>query len=274
MLEKFTYVNSFGETLEFGKDCLFVNENDLRDFAWGITERNNRISGFKKGIVSKTVPVIVRCASESEGVTLKNHMFEVFEKDVLVKNHGKIMIGDYYLRCFITGSKKSDYLINKGYMVVSLIVQTDFPEWVKETLTTHNMDSVTVDPYLDYSYDFPHDFKNDLMGGSISNPSFVASNFIMTIYGAVANPTLHIGGHKYSVDVVISEGEYLTIDSVGKTIVLTKVDGEKVNCFNARCRDSYIFEKIPAGVTEITTAHGEIRFNIALLEERSEPRWI
>ena len=36
MLEKFTYTNNLGETLEFGKDCFFVNENDLRDFTSSI----------------------------------------------------------------------------------------------------------------------------------------------------------------------------------------------------------------------------------------------
>ena len=105
MLEKFQYTNSVNETLEFGKGCLFVNKNDLRDFAWKITSKNDRISGFKKGIVKKTVPVILKCSSESEGIELRNKMFEVFEKDVLANKHGKIQIGDYYLRCFITGSK-------------------------------------------------------------------------------------------------------------------------------------------------------------------------
>lgn len=273
MLEKFNYINHIGETLEFGKDCLFVNENDLRDFAWEITERNNKISGFKKGIVQKTIPVILKCSTEADGVSLKNRMFEVFEKDVLAKRHGKIVIGDYYLRCYVTGSKKSEYLIHKNYMVVSLTVQTDLPDWVKETVINQHMDSVTTDAYLDYNYDFPYDFKNGLMGGSISNPNFVASNFIMTFYGAVSNPTVFIGGHMYSVAVTIGNGEYLTIDSVNKTIVLTKQNGEQVNCFNERNKDSYIFEKIPSGVSEVTSAHGQIQFDVALLEERSEPKW-
>lgn len=274
MLEKFNYTNAFGEKLEFGKDCLFVNENDLRDFTWQITERNNKISGFKKGIVQKTIPVLLKCSTEEDGISMKNRMFEVFEKDVLAKRHGKIEIGDYYLRCFITGSKKSEYLIQKNYMMVSLTVQTDLPDWVKETLTQHDMDSITEDPYLDYAYDYPHDFKNGMTGGSISNPNFVASNFIMTIYGAISNPTIYVGTHKYSVDVTIGGDEFLTIDSVNKTVILTKSDGSQVNYFDKRNRDSYIFEKIPAGASNITSEHGEIRFTIALLEERSEPRWI
>lgn len=274
MLERFTYTNNFNETLEFGKDYLFVNENDLRNFAWDITSKNNKISGFKRGIVSKTIPVIIKCNTEAEGVELRNRLFEVFEKDVLAQKHGRIRIGDYYLQCYVTGSKKTDYLIHKSYMVVSLTVETDLPAWIKETTTQHNVDTDSTEPFLDFPYDFSYDFKNEFVNADINNTNFVPSNFILTIFGVVGNPTLFIGGHEYSVNVTVGAGEYLTIDSINKTIILTKGNGEKVNCFNDRNRDSYIFEKIPAGVSEVTTAHKEINFNITLLEERSEPKWI
>ena len=274
MLERFTYTNSFNETLEFGRDCLFVNENDLRDFAWDITSKNNRISGFKKGIVSKTIPVILKCTSEAEGVALRNKLFEVFEKDVLAQSYGKIQIGDYYLRCYITGSKKTNYLVHMNYMVISLTVQTDLPVWIKETTSTHGMYVDKVEPFLDFPYDFPYDLKNEMTDTRIVNSNFVASNFILKIFGQVQNPTLFINGHKYSVNVLVNTNEYLTIDSINKTIVLTKMNGEQVNCFNYRDKDSYIFEKVPVGTNITTSPNQSILFEITLLEERSEPKWI
>lgn len=274
MLERFKYTNSYNETLEFGKDYLFVNENDLRDFVWEIISKNNKISGFKKGIVSKTIPVILKCNSESEGIELRNRLFEIFEKDVLTKQHGKIHIGDYYLRCFITGSKKSEYLIHHNYMVVSLTVQTDYPEWVKETTTNHTFNEGSASGFLDFPYDFMHDFKNHRMNTSIINESFVPSNFTLRIFGYIANPTLYINGHQYSVNVTVGENEYLTINSKDKTIILTKQNGEQVNHFNARCRDSYIFEKIPSGTSEVISVNDKFDFELTLLEERSEPKWI
>ena len=273
MLERFDYINSFNETLEFGKDRLFVNENDLRDFAWNITSKNDRISGFKKGIVSKTIPVILKCDSEAEGIDLRNRLFEVFEKDVLTNKHGKIYIGDYYLRCFITGSKKSNYLIHKGYMVVSLTVRTDLPEWVKETRSYHSFQTGDVSDFLDYSYDFPYDYKKQTINANVINESFASSNFVLRIIGKIANPTLYIGGHKIAVNVIVNENEYLTIDSMNKTIVLTEEDGNEVNCFNDRCRDSYVFEKIPAGASEVMTVGEPFDFELTLFEERSEPKW-
>lgn len=274
MFEKFIYTNHVNESLEFGTGGLYVNQNDLRDFAWDITSKNDKISGFKKGIVTKTLPVVIKCRTEAEGIALRNRIFEVSEKDVLANKHGKIKIGNYYLRCFITGSKKTEYLIHKSYMLVELTVTTDFPAWIRETKTSFGTQSGDSEGFLDFFFDFPFDFKNGLVNNEINNTDFVASNFIITIYGYVSNPTLYIAGHEYTVNVDVEAGEYLTIDSVNKEIKLTKNDGTVVNCFNNRNRDSYIFEKIPSGVNEIMSPSQNITFDITLLEERSEPKWI
>ena len=273
MLEKFTYTNGFNETLEFGNGSLFVNENDLRDFAWKITSKNNKISGFKKGIVSKTIPVILKCDSETEGVNLRNRLFEVFEKDVLTEHPGKLHIGNYYLNCYITAIQNTQYLINKNYMTASLTVQTDTPSWIKETTTTHQMSDGINEGFLDFPHDFVYDFTNDIVNADVINESFVPSNFILKIEGEVTNPTLFINNHRYCVNVVVGEGELLIIDSVNKTITLNK-NGQLINCFNERDRDSYIFEKIPTGVSAVTSTEPNLKFTLTLLEERSEPKWI
>ena len=274
MLEKFTYTNSLNEKLEFGKDCLFVNENDLRNFAWSVTSKNDKISSFKKGIVKKTIPVILKCNSESEGLSMRNRLFEVFEKDILAMQYGKIHIGDYYLRCYITGSTKTQYLVNMNHMVVSLTVQTDLPEWIKETTTVFNMNSKSTEDHLDYQDDYPYDYKNGYINTTITNTGLVACNFILTIFGGVQFPELYIGGHKYMVNVAIPTGFYLTIDSINKTIIMTSSDGTQTNYFKKRHKDSYIFEKIPVGTSVVISPNQEISFNITLLEERSEPKWI
>ena len=273
MLEKMKYVNHLGETLEFGTFPLFVNQNDLRDFAWEITSKNDKIASFKKGITTKNLPVIIKCQSEEEGYSIRNKMFELFEKDVLVHKYGKICIGDYYLKCFITESKKTNYLLNNGYMTVDLTVKSDRPEWVKETEYVFSKQTESTAEHLDYSFDYSIDYSNGLVNGVIVNKSFVASNFRMIIYGEVSSPAIFISGHKYAVDVIVDDGEYLTIDSVEKTIVLTKKNGEKVNCFKHRRRDSYVFEKIPAGDNVFASPNESIYFDITLLDERSEPKW-
>ena len=272
MLERFTYTNSYNETLEFGKDCLFVNENDLRDFAWEITTRNNKISGFKKGIVTKTIPVILKCETEAEGIELRNRLFEVFEKDVLAMHPGKLHIGDYYLNCYITAIQKAQYLINNNYMTAVLTVQTDFPSWIKETTTRYQMSDDSTARFLDFPYEFRYDFKNDIVNADIINEAIVPLNFILTIEGHANNPTLFINDHRYCVNVTVEDGETLIIDSVNKTITLNR-DGWLINCFNERDRDSYVFEKIPTGVNKVMSTAPDLKFTLTLLEERSEPKW-
>lgn len=273
MLETFKYINHMNETIEFGQAGIFVNSNDLRDFTWSITSKNDRISGFTKGIVTKTVPLVILCEDEHAGIRKKNQIFEIMEKDVLAEQHGKIVIGDFYLKCYVTESITTNYLMDKRYMNTSLTITTNYPYWIKETSTEYNMSNPNALDYLDYDFDYPHDYSLATAGGKLNNAGFVASNFRLTIFGFITNPTVYINGHEYNVNVTVSTGEYLVIDSVEKTIVLHRYNGEKVNCFNARNKKSYIFEKIEPG-TNIVTCEGKILFTVTLIEERSEPKWI
>ena len=273
MLEKLQYKNHMNEVLEFGTKDLFVNENDLRDFAWELTSKNNRISGFKRVIVSKKLPVLIKAKTEAEGYRLRDRLFEVFEKDVLAEKHGEIIIGDYHMKCFVTASGKSEYLKAKSYMKNNLTVKTDMPYWVKETTTRFNYNaSQATGTNMDYNRDFPSDYASNLINASLINSNFVSSNFKMMIYGACSNPVVTIAGHNYAVNVSVAENEYLTINSIDQTIILTHSDGSTENCFNLRNRDSYIFEKIPAGVLTIASS-ANFKFDVVLLEERSEPKW-
>lgn len=272
MVEQIKYVNHLNEVIEFGTDGIYVNENDLRDFAWSITKKNEKITAFKMGVAKHAIPIYIMCRTEAEGIEKRNSIFEIFEKDVLSMKHGKIIIGDYYLKCFITGQKKSDYQQSKRYMELKATIQTDLPRWVKETTTTFNYGAGVQGKNLDYNNDFPYDYTSNLLSQVLNNTDFISTNFRMNIYGPCSNPKVTVAGHDYEVNVEFDANEYLTIDSVNKTIVLTHKDGATENCFNKRNRDSYIFEKMPIGISKVSN-NGDFKFDITLLEERSEPKW-
>lgn len=233
--------------------------------------------------MEKAIPLIICCNSEDEGVAVKNRLLEITEKDVLSLQHGRIIIGDYYLKCYITGSKKSNYLLNKKYLETTLTVATEYPQWIKETLTSFLINgdvlSDTIEESksgkrnLDFQVDFPYDYMSEMKGKTLNNTGFVGVNFRLTIYGAVVNPVIYISGHCYQVNCHIEENEYLTIDSMAKTILLTKSDGTIENRFHQRNRESYIFEKIPAGAN-VVAWDKTFGFDIVMFEERSEPKWI
>lgn len=272
MLEKIKYINHMNETLMLDSPKLFVQDCDLYNYAWSENSKNDRISGFKRGINSKPITLIINGATEDECKRLCNQLYDVMEKDTLAVKHGTLIVGEYYLKCFATESKKSEYRKEQGFLKVTLKLVTDFPYWTKETTTTFGYGTGNIGTNLDFNRDFPSDYTTNLLGRQLNNTGFVDTNFRIVIYGSCEAPGITIAGHLYEVNTSVAANEYLTIDSVNKKIILTHTDGTTKNCFNLRNRDSYIFRKIPAGLSNIS-ASGNFKFDVVLLEERSEPKW-
>ena len=107
----------------------------------------------------------------------------------------------------------------------------------------------------------------------IINPNPLGCNFIINISGAVNNPYVRIGDTVVNVDVEVTDGGYLTIDSGAKTITLNMPDGTQINAFGARNPDYYIFKLIDSGRNAIIW-DGSFRWDLQMIEERSEPRWL
>ena len=276
MLEQLKYKNHYNEVFEFGKDGIYVKKSDLHDYEWTVTSKGNRIANLSRKVSKRILPVYILCDTAEQGTAARNRMLEVFEKDVLAMQHGQIIIGDYYFKCFVTKSVKSDYQTDKRYMAVKLTLTTDFPYWVKEKMQTFGVTASESDGEgedLDYPYDYAFDYLSNIANTELNNTDFVPSNFKMLIYGVCVDPAITIGGHTYQVNCTVGEGEYLTIDSTTKKVYLTANDGTIINQFNNRNKSSYIFEKIPVG-TSVVTWVGDFGFDIVLMEERSEPKWI
>lgn len=272
MLEQLKYQNHMNEVFEFGKDGIFVDTNDLRDYEWTVTKKGNRIASLDYAVSKRKLPITIVCATEDKGIAARNKLFEIVEKDVLAMQQGRIIIGDYYFKCFVTKSQKTDYLISKRLMKITLTLTSDRPCWVNEKRTSFRV-AESGGVGLDYAYDMPYDYMTEMAGTVLNNPSFTASNFKAIIYGACMNPAININGHTYQVKCVIGANEYLTIDSAAKKIYLTAYDGTIVNKFNERNKKSYIFERVPSGSNPVTW-NGDFGFDIILMEERSEPKWI
>lgn len=274
MLDKMTYTNHLNEKIVFGEMPYFANYSDLRDFAWEYTEANNKILSFEKGIRERSLPVTIMCKTEEEGNQKKNAMYEIMEKDVLAMQYGTLEIGQYKMQCFVKESAKSDFLISKKHMQVYLSIVTDRPYWIKEKTYVFTQSGQQDDSaeFLDFDIEYAYDYTNSMETLQLVNQNFVASNFRLTIYGEALNPRISVNGHVYEVSGTVEAGQNLVIDSIEKTVNLNTKNGAKVNRFNERNRDSYIFEKIPAG--DLTLARSDnFRFDLTLIEERGEPKW-
>ena len=59
MLEKITFKNHIGETIDFGSGGLYLNNNELRSYKWKYSAKNNKISYFSRDVQVKKLPIVV-----------------------------------------------------------------------------------------------------------------------------------------------------------------------------------------------------------------------
>lgn len=150
---------------------------------------------------------------------------------------------------------------------------TDRPVWIKERKYefVKSIDGKISSPYLDYPHDYPYDYMGTVKGtGNIINGGLQACDFKWIIYGPCTNPRILIDGNPYEVKTVVSDREYLTIDSRENTVVRTRLNGFNVNEFNNRQKEPSIFTRIPVGNSNITW-DGNFGHDLILFMERSEP---
>ena len=273
MLDKFIFENHLGLRFVGLESGVYLNYSELRDYSWSYDTINSRISRFYHAITNRKIPLVVYCDTEEKANEIKNRLLDLAEADIQAKLPGKVFVGEYYTNGYITASKKSNYLINKRLCYIELTLTSDDPMWYREK-TYHygigNRDGISGGH--DYPYDYPYDFAIPTTTQKIVCESPGGAAFRMRIYGEAVNPYINIANHIYRINGTIAQGESLLIDSLTKTITLTKPTGEKVNWFDSRGRDYYIFEPIPPGMNSVSWL-GTFAFDLSVIEKRSEPRW-
>ena len=273
MLDKFIFENHLGLRFEGLPNGVYLNYSELRDYSWSYDTINNRISRFYMGVKNRKIPLVVKCNSDAEAVAVMNRLHELAEADIEAMNPGKVCVGDYYTNGYITGSKKSDYLITKQLCKIELTLTSDNPVWYREH--THPFLPGTEAGFIggvDYPFDYRYDYALSMNGRKIVCDSIGSSAFRLLIYGEATNPAVTINGHTYKVNGTIGKGETLLIDSLKKTITLTTASGKKINWFDKRGREEYIFEPLQSGQNTIAWS-GAFGFDLTVIEKRSEPKW-
>ena len=276
MLEKFVYENHLGQIFDGLSNGVYLNSNDLRDYAWNYEVINNRISRFYRSVRNRKLPLVFVGKTEKEATEARNRLTDLAEADILARLPGKIWIGGYYTSGFITDSSKTDYLINRRYNKNDLVFTSAEPAWFTEktyTFSNKHETSTVTGAGTDYPFDYKYDYAVFAKNRQIVCDTIISNKFKLKIYGEATNPTVMINGHPYTVNGMIKAGESLLIDSLNKTITLTTAQGNKINWFNKRNRADYIFEPIQPGINNVIY-NGSFDFDLTIIEERSEPKWI
>lgn len=271
MFDDFVYETHGGARFVGSKNGVYIDSNDLRDYEWSPILVNKRISRFDRNTATKTLSLRIAGFSKDQATDVKNKLTTLFDLDISARQPGKVWLGDWFLQAYATKSSKENYNVTKRYAEFTCEFTCDNPVWQKEKNFSFlsNSGGATA---VAYPYQYPYRYGNSLIGSALNNQASNPCKFLMIVYGPCANPSVYIDGHEYNVNVTLLTGQRLTIDSRGKTILGTDVDGTKTNCFHLRNRDSYIFEPIPVGTIPLTRSDN-FGVDLTLIEERSEPKW-
>lgn len=278
---KIYYKSNNGKILDFTKPPYkMLKDTDLFNYKWDYETRgdlNPKITRFNRGMVSKSIPVIIQGSDKAEFKKAVKNILEVTEKDVFLQTPGRFYVGDFYLPCYFVSSSKSEWKMGVNLLKMNFSLISERGMWLKEISyvfrTDVSLPSTGGKKNLDFPYDFKCDFSSSMVGRTINNTGIAPANFEITIYGACLNPYINIGGETYRVYASLDTGEYLKINSITKKIYKVKVNGEVVNQFNLRDRDPHpYFRKISPGINAVTWS-GAYGVDVTLFEERSEPEW-
>ena len=272
MLDRFTHTNSRNETLDFNELGIYANYNDLRDFEWSVQTYNERITGFYKGIEEKTIPFSF-AVEPGKAAEIKNRFYEHFEKDVASMEKGYFEINGYRYYCYVTKSAKTNYLISKRLLTISVSTKSDKPYWIKETTRTVNFaQQEQSSDALAYAFTYPFVYRG---GNSVNftNDNFTDSQLLIRVFGPAENPLVVINDNIHQVNAAIDASEYLEINTEEKTIYKHSRFGDRTNLFNYRNKSYNIFKPMPAGAVSIT-ANGDFKIELVMVEKRGEPKWI
>lgn len=202
----------------------------------------------------------------------------VADADVTARTPGVFVAQkEWRQRGYILASKPSD--IHYGRLSTELKIALLDGAWWRLVTRSFMMDGGSGgDTYLDYPHDYPYDYEKTSYTGVITPSVLTSSDVYLVIYGPAVNPYVIVGGNRYQVNVTVPSGGYVIVDGRDKTIMLTLADGTVQNVFSSGVRGggagggTYIFEKIPAGTSEVTY-DGSFGFDLGWYEEEGEPPW-
>lgn len=275
MLDNFIYENHLGVRFVGLENGVYLNHSELRDYVWDYEVINNRITRISRPVMNRALPLLVVRKTPEEAAAVRNRLLEVMEVDTIAAIPGKVIVGEYYTTGFITESTKSEYLYSRRHSRLDLVLTSADPAWSRETthVFTGKTDGAASDRSgHDFPFDYPYDYSVTSTSKQISCESIAGSKFKIKVYGPAVDPAININAHVYKVNGTINAGESLLIDSRDKTIMLTTASGTKVNWFAKRSRESYIFEPIQPGMANVMYS-GAFKFDLMVIEERSEPKW-
>ena len=190
---------------------------------------------------------------------------------------GTIHVNGWFQRCFVVASEVDG--IGDDFFAAGLTLVLLDGVWRRGVTAAF----VPVRGSADYEFlDLPHDLPYDLGATPprqyAINPGHSGSLAKFIVYGPAVNPSVRLAGNLYQVDVTVPDSGYMVIDPLRRTVTVVAADGTTMDAFGKAHRGSgegsgeYIFERVPAGTSEISWDNS-FGFDLTLYEEEGEPAW-
>lgn len=231
------------------------------------------ITSFGKDPIEIPITMKYR-GTEQEIYQNVDSFFEASERDVINMTPGRLYIADEYVTGFFLSHSSSQS--NEFYGVQEeLNFLVPHPFWIKEETKSFVpiKESENPDGFLDYEYDYLYDYSAPDGGNVIWKVDHYAPcEFLMTIFGPVADPRIVINGHPYKVYDTLLENEYMQIDSRKNKVIKYMTNGTRQDLYDLRAKMESVFEPITPGNIAVNWP-GSYGFDLTLYLERSEPRW-
>lgn len=190
---------------------------------------------------------------------------------------GTLRVEGWFQRCFVVSSEVDG--IGPGFFMAKLTLVLLDGVWRRESTTAFSQVSWSADyEYLDLPYDLPYDLGATPPQAYATNPGHTDSPAKFIVYGPAVNPAIRLAGNLYQVDVTVPEGGRVEIDPLRRTVTEVLSDGTRIDAFSKAHRGNgagsgeYIFERVPAGTSEISWDNS-FGFDLTLYEEEGEPSW-
>lgn len=279
MKERVTYVNHLGVTVDLNNDGVKVNTGELNNWQFGVSSLNGYVSGFLREITEKPVAGIVFKHSSEEALQKLDEMYEVAiidtdNDDFEEPTYGKLVIGDWYMLCWLKGAEyERTWYEEAGDFVLTLV--TDEPLWTREIPQTFINREEEETTGLDYPHDYPFDYSKSVLAMTLQNESPRKCPVRITVEGPATSWQVIIDDNIYTLKLDLAQGERAVIDGRDLTVFHYDNLGNPKNAFDKiggkfeEHSGSYIFEKVPAGESNVSLV-GLDSAEIVVYEQRDQ----
>ena len=227
----------------------------------------------------KKLEMVILGDTEAQRNSAVDALNSIIEADVYDNMPGIIRIGSWYCYGYITASESTNWQYDRPVICKTITLLNERQAWyniLKRTSygNTIKAEADAIDKQYEDCYGYDYDYTNAVDSQLIlTNPSVNESEFILTIEGPATTPYLQIGDNVYHITANVPDGALLVIDSTKKTAIMTLADGTLLNMFSARDSAYYIFKRIASGQNPVVY-DGTFLWQLDVIEERSEPRWL